>query len=65
MLGGAVIVETVFAWPGMGQMFIAAVNARDIPMVQGVLLIFAVSFLLVNIFIDVAYAVVDPRIRYE
>jgi ABC-type dipeptide/oligopeptide/nickel transport system permease component len=65
MLGGAVIVETVFAWPGMGQMFIAAVNARDIPMVQGVLLIFAISFLLVNIFIDVAYAVVDPRIRYE
>ena len=65
MLGGAVIVETVFAWPGMGQMFIAAVNARDIPMVQGVLLIFAMSFLLVNIFIDVAYAVVDPRIRYE
>jgi ABC-type dipeptide/oligopeptide/nickel transport system permease component len=65
MLGGAVIVETVFAWPGMGQLFISAVNVRDIPMVQGVLLIFALSFLLVNILIDVAYAVVDPRIRYE
>ena len=65
MLGGAVIIESVFAWPGMGQMFISAVGRRDIPMVQGVLLVFAISFLLVNIIVDVAYATVDPRIRYE
>jgi ABC-type dipeptide/oligopeptide/nickel transport system permease component len=65
MLGGAVITESVFAWPGMGQLFITAVGARDIPMVQGVLLVFAISFLLVNLGVDVAYAFVDPRIRYE
>jgi len=65
MLGGAVITESVFAWPGMGQLFIAAVGARDIPMIQGVLLVFAMSFLLVNLAVDVAYAFIDPRIRHE
>jgi len=65
MLGGAVITETIFAWPGMGRLLVTAVEQRDIPVVQGVLLVFAASFVLVNLVIDVLYAFIDPRIRYE
>lgn len=65
MLGGAVITEEIFAWPGMGRLLITAVSQRDIPVVQGVLLVFATSFVLVNLLIDIAYAFVDPRIRYR
>lgn len=64
MLGGAVITESVFAWPGMGRLFLTAVNQRDIPLVQGVLLIFALSFVLVNVAVDIAYSFIDPRIRH-
>jgi len=64
MLGGAVITESVFAWPGMGRLFITAVNQRDIPLVQGELLIFALSFVLVNVAVDIAYSFIDPRIRH-
>jgi len=64
MLGGAVIIESVFAWPGMGRLFITAVRQRDIPLVQGVLLVFAASFTLVNLAVDLSYAYADPRIRY-
>jgi ABC-type dipeptide/oligopeptide/nickel transport system permease component len=63
MLGGAVVTEQVFAWPGMGRLLVTAVSQRDIPVVQGVLLVFAASFVLVNIAVDVAYGFVDPRIR--
>jgi ABC-type dipeptide/oligopeptide/nickel transport system permease component len=65
MLGGAVITEVVFAWPGMGRLLISAVSSRDIPVVQACLLVFATSFVLVNLFVDVLYAFVDPRIRYR
>ena len=65
MLGGAVIIESVFAWPGMGSLFITAVNQRDIPLVQGDLLIFALAFVLINVVVDVAYCIIDPRIRHE
>ena len=65
LLGGAVITETIFAWPGMGRLLVTAVEQRDIPVVQGVLLVFAASFVLVNLVIDVLYAFIDPRIRYE
>ena len=64
MLGGAVITETVFAWPGMGRLLVTAVEQRDITVVQGVLLVFAASFVLVNLGVDVLYAFIDPRIRY-
>jgi ABC-type dipeptide/oligopeptide/nickel transport system permease component len=64
LLGGAVIVETVFAWPGVGRLLIDAVSARDFPLVQGIMLFISISFVLVNLLADVVYAYVDPRIRY-
>jgi ABC-type dipeptide/oligopeptide/nickel transport system permease component len=65
MLGGAVITETIFAWPGMGRLLVTAVEQRDIPIVQGVLLVFATAFVVVNLSVDVIYGFVDPRIRYD
>lgn len=65
MVGGAVITEEVFAWPGLGRLLILAVAQRDIPLVQGLLLVFAASFVLVNLLVDVLYAFLDPRIRYR
>jgi len=65
MLGGAVITETIFAWPGIGRLLVLAVQQRDIPVVQGVLLVIAISFVGVNLLVDVMYGVLDPRIRYS
>ena len=65
MLGGAVVVEEIFAWPGMGRLLIVAVAQRDIPVVQGLLLMFSAAFVLVNLLVDVSYAFLDPRIRYR
>jgi ABC-type dipeptide/oligopeptide/nickel transport system permease component len=64
LLGGAVIVETVFAWPGMGRYMIDAIMARDIYVVQGTLLVFAALVVLVNLIVDLAYGIIDPRIAY-
>ncbi len=64
LLGGAVITETVFAWPGIGQQIILSISFRDFPMVQAAVLMIATSFVLVNLLTDLLYAVVDPRIRY-
>lgn len=64
MLGGAVVTETVFAWPGVGRLLVIAVTQRDIPVVQGILLVFASVFVLVNIIVDVLYSVADPRLSY-
>ncbi len=64
MLGGAVVTETVFAWPGMGRLLVTAVEQRDIPIVQGVLLVFGTAFVLINLVVDILYSVIDPRIRY-
>jgi len=64
MLGGAVVTETIFAWPGMGRLLIFGVSQRDIPLVQGTLVIFAAAFVFVNLAVDVIYAFIDPRIRY-
>jgi glutathione transport system permease protein len=63
LFGGAIITETIFAWPGMGRLLFTAVNQRDIPVVQGCLLMFAVTFVFINLVVDLLYAVVDPRIR--
>jgi peptide/nickel transport system permease protein len=65
LLGGAIIVETVFAWPGVGRLLIDAVSARDFPLVQGIMLFISISFVLVNLCADLVYAYVDPRIRYS
>jgi peptide/nickel transport system permease protein len=63
LLGGAIIVETVFAWPGIGQLLINAVSARDFPLIQGIVLFIAIGFVLVNLAVDLLYAYIDPRIR--
>ncbi len=64
LLGGAALTETVFGWPGMGQLLVDALFARDYPVVQGVVLTFSSLFILVNLAVDVLYAYVDPRIHY-
>jgi peptide/nickel transport system permease protein len=65
LLGGAILTETVFSWPGLGSMMVRAIQARDYPLVQGGVLLIATSFVLVNLVVDLLYAVFDPRIRYE
>jgi len=64
LLGGAVVIETVFARPGLGKLVVDAIYARDYPMVQGAIMIFAFGILATNLLVDLSYAVVDPRIRY-
>ena len=64
LLGGAVLTETVFGWPGMGQLLVDSIFARDYPMVQGIVLVFAFLFILVNLAVDITYAYIDPRIHY-
>lgn len=65
ILSGSVIVESVFAWPGVGRYMIGAINSRDYPVVQATVLVVAIAFVLANLITDLAYAVIDPRIRYE
>jgi ABC-type dipeptide/oligopeptide/nickel transport system permease component len=65
MLGGSIITETIFGWPGMGRMLVVAVNQRDVMVVQGVLIVFATSFVLVNLIVDIVYALIDPKISYS
>jgi peptide/nickel transport system permease protein len=63
ILGGVIVVEVVFAWPGLGRLTYNAVAARDYPVIQGAVLLIAVLFLLINLIVDLLYAVIDPRIR--
>ncbi len=65
LLGGAVIVETIFAWPGIGRLLVDSIYARDFALIQGCVLFIAVIFALANLTVDVLYAYLDPRIRYE
>jgi peptide/nickel transport system permease protein/oligopeptide transport system permease protein len=65
LLGGAVLTETVFAWPGLGRLIVDSILARDYPVIQGAILIFGLLYILVNLVVDVIYAYVDPRIRYD
>lgn len=65
LLGGAVITESVFEWPGLGRLVVTAINQRDYPVVQVAVLIFAVAFVLINFITDMLYAFLDPRIRYR
>lgn len=65
LLSGAIIIETVFAWPGMGRLVVNAVFQRDFPVVQGVVLISAVIFVVVNLIVDLLYSLLDPRISYS
>ncbi|HVA89001.1 MAG TPA: ABC transporter permease [Chloroflexota bacterium] len=63
LLGGAVITETVFGWPGMGQLMFEAASSRDYPLVMGITVVMALAVVLVNLAVDVLYSVIDPRIR--
>jgi ABC-type dipeptide/oligopeptide/nickel transport system permease component len=65
VLTGAVITETIFAWPGVGRLLIQSIGFRDYPLVQGCILLIAVTYVTVNLLTDLVYGVLDPRIRYE
>jgi len=65
LLGGTVVVETVFSWPGMGQLIITGILGRDYPMVQGAIIVLAFTFILINLLVDIFYTYLDPRIQYE
>lgn len=65
LLGGAVIIESVFAWPGLGRLAVDAILTRDFPVVQGTVLLIGASFVLLNLLVDLLYASLDPRIRYR
>jgi peptide/nickel transport system permease protein len=65
ILSGAVIVETVFAWPGIGRYLIDGVNGRDFPVVQATVLLISISFVIANLMTDLMLVYIDPRIRFE
>lgn len=65
LVGGAVVIETVFAWPGVGRLLLQSVQSRDYTVVQGVLLLLVTSFILVNLLTDIMYGVLDPRVRVD
>jgi peptide/nickel transport system permease protein len=65
ILGGAVLTETIFNMPGLGRLLVEAVNRRDYPIIQGVILVTSLTFVLANLVVDIIYVIIDPRIRYE
>jgi ABC-type dipeptide/oligopeptide/nickel transport system permease component len=65
LLAGAIITETIFAWPGLGRLTVQAINARDYPLLQGCILAISLTYIAINLLTDVVYSLVDPRIRYE
>jgi ABC-type dipeptide/oligopeptide/nickel transport system permease component len=65
LLSGSVIIETIFAWPGIGRLAVQAVGNRDYPLVQGIVLVFIVLVVLVNAAVDILAAWIDPRVRYD
>ena len=65
LLGGSVVTETVFAWPGVGQLLIQSINARDFPMIQACIILLSAVFVLVNLVVDILYMFIDPRISYK
>ena len=62
LLGGAVVTETIFSWPGVGRLAVGAILARDLPVAQGSILVLAVSFIVINLIVDLLYGVLDPRV---
>jgi glutathione transport system permease protein len=65
LLGGSIVVEVVFNWPGMGRLLVDAVDMRDYPVIQGLVLLFSLEFVLINLVVDLLYAVINPAIRYR
>ncbi len=65
LLGGSIVVETVFNWPGLGRLLVDAVNQRDYPVIQGLVLLFSFEFILINLLVDVLYGAINPSIRFK
>lgn len=65
LLGGAILTETIFSWPGLGRLVVNRILSRDYPAVQGSVIIIALTFVIINLIVDISYAYLDPRIRYE
>jgi peptide/nickel transport system permease protein len=65
LISGAVVVETVFNIPGLGRLVVAAVARRDYPVVQGVVLVIAGIYMMVNLLVDLSYLLIDPRVKYQ
>jgi peptide/nickel transport system permease protein len=65
LLGGSVVVETVFAWPGVGWLMLQGIQTRDLPVVRAVVLVVGTLFVLINVVVDLLYLYLDPRIRYD
>lgn len=65
LLGGSIVVETVFNWPGLGRLLVDAVTQRDYPVIQGLVLLFSLEFIVINLIVDVLYGVINPSIRYK
>lgn len=65
LLGGAILVESIFAWPGIGQLLFHAIEARDFALVQGIVFVFAMAVIVVNLLTDLSYSYVDPRLRFS
>src|SRR5438105_15614520 len=65
LLGGSIVVEVVFNLPGMGRLLVDAVDMRDYPVIQGLILLFSLEFVLINLIVDVLYAVINPTVRYR
>jgi glutathione transport system permease protein len=65
LLGGSVVIETVFSWPGLGKLLIDSVSYRDYPIIQTEMLLFALEFILINLVVDLLYGILNPQIRYE
>jgi peptide/nickel transport system permease protein/oligopeptide transport system permease protein len=64
VISGNIVIETVFSWPGLGSLIIGSIFARDYPVVQAGVIFFALVFVLINLLVDIAYTLVDPRIRW-
>lgn len=65
LMGGAILTETVFAWPGLGRLMVRAIFARDYILLQGAVLVFALAFVLINLIVDISYSFLDPRVSYK
>jgi peptide/nickel transport system permease protein len=65
LLAGTIVTETIFSWPGIGRLAVQAIEARDYPLLQGCILVIAVSYVLVNLVTDLVYAFADPRVRLQ
>ena len=65
LLGGSIVVESVFNWPGLGRLLVESVTQRDYPVIQTLVLLFSLEFILINLFVDLLYGFINPTVRYK